>query len=420
METTVIPAGGAPLSPEERTAEASLPPAARSEIGRAAAARALLEIDLTAVRHNLSFVRRFAHGAKVMAVVKGDAYGLGALVISRLLEAEGVEAFAVDSIAEAVCLRAGGIGRPILIIDGDVPDNIPLAIAHQLMPGIAQEELLLAYEDFAAREGVRHPVWLVANVGFNRSGHRDLEGFTRFALRASECLHLDVRGVYAHLSNSNREAEVTLSQIDGFRRAADRAQEIFGAGLETSLFASHGLLRWSGMFRTDWLRPGLILYGEHAFVEELIEPQLAEALQDLRPAVSLRARVTQVLDFDAEEGVGYGLAYKTRAGQRLATVSLGYGGGYPYGARPLEALVKGARAPLAGAVGMDALQLDVTGIPDVGLYDWVTLAGAEGDERISIRELARAAAMTPYELLRQLRAQRRYVDSRGGPAHLQQ
>jgi alanine racemase len=417
---SVTPAGVAALSFKDGVAEALWSPAARREIALASASRALLEIDLSAIRHNLSVIRRFTHGARLMAVVKGDAYGLGAPVISRLLEDNGVEAFAVDSIAEAIALRVCGIGKPILIIDGDVPENIPFAVAHQLMPGIAQEELLLAYENFAARRGVRHPVWLVANVGFNRSGHRQLERFTRFALRASECQHLEVKGVYAHLSNSNGEAGITLAQIESFQRVADSAREIFGAEIETSLFASHGLLRWSGMFQTGWLRPGLILYGEHAFIEELIEPETAEALQEMRPAVSLRARITQVLDFESEEGIGYGHIYKTSAGQRLATVSLGHGSGYPYGARGLEVLVKGMRAPLAGAVGMDALQVDITRVPNVSLYDWVTLVGVEGNERISVRDLARAAMMSPYELLRQLRAQRQYIDSEKGSSHLQQ
>lgn len=391
--------------------ETALRADAAREMAQAAAARAVLEVDLSAVRHNLSVIRSFADGAKVMAVLKGDAYGLGAQVIGRMLEREGVEAFAVDSVAEAVALRSVGISGPILVIDGDLPENIPRAIAHRLMPGIAQEELLLAYEQAAARRGVRHPVWLVANVGFNRSGYGDLERFTRFALRASECEHLEVKAVYAHLTNSNGDAGVTLSQMEGFRKASDRAKEIFGAGLETSLFGSHGLMRWPETFPTDWLRPGILLYGEHAFIEELIEPQTAEALRELRPAVALRARITQLLDFEGREGVGYGLAYKTRAGQRLATVALGYGSGYPFGTHRLEALVKGRRVPLAGAVGMDALQLDVTGVPGVGLYDWVTLLGVEGDERISVGEVARAAGMAAYELLRQLRPHRSYVDS---------
>jgi alanine racemase len=407
---SVTEAGESSFAAIEVAAETALPTAAVRAMAQAAAARAVLEVDLSAIRHNLSVIRRFANGAKVMAVLKGDAYGLGARVISHMLEQHGVEAFAVDSVAEAIALRASGINGPILIIDGDLPENIRQAIAYQLIPGIAQEELLFAYEQAAAQQSLKHPVWLVANVGFNRSGHSNLERFTQFALRAAGCEHLEVRAVYAHLTNSNGTAGVTLSQIERFQKAADRAKEIFGTGLETSLFASHGLLRWSKTFHTDWIRPGIILYGEHAFIEELIEPQTAEALRELRPAVSLRARVTQLLDFEGREGVGYGQVYQTRAGQRLATVALGYGSGYAFGTHRLEVLLKGKRVPLAGAVGMDALQLDVTGMPDVRLYDWATLAGVEGDERISIRELAHAAAMSPYELLRQLRAQRQYID----------
>lgn len=411
MMKPVTRAGESSLAGIEVAAETALRIEAAREMAQAAAARAVLEVDLSAIRHNLSVVRRFANGAKVMAVLKGDAYGLGARVISRMLEKHGVEAFAVDSVAEAMALRACGINGPILIIDGDLPENIPQAIAHQLIPGIAQEELLFAYEQAAAQQGVRHPVWLVANVGFNRSGYSNLERFTQFALSAGECEHLEVKAVYAHLTNSNGDAGVTLSQIEAFQKAADLAKEIFGAGLETSLFASHGLMRWSKTFHTDWLRPGIILYGEHAFIEELIEPQTAEALRELRPAVSLRARITQLLDFEGREGVGYGQAYQTTAGQRLATVALGYGSGYPFGTHRLEVLLKGKRVPLAGAAGMDALQLDVGEVPDVALYDWATLIGLDGPERISVRDLARATEISPYVLLRGLNCYRSYINT---------
>src|SRR5687768_11132403 len=113
---------------------------------RAQAARAVLEVDLAALRHNIKLIQRIAGGAKVIAVVKGDAYGLGATVVARTLQSCDVPAFAVDNVAEGIELRCAGIEKPILIIDGDVPDNAELAITHDLMPGIADEPLLNAYD----------------------------------------------------------------------------------------------------------------------------------------------------------------------------------------------------------------------------------------------------------------------------------
>jgi alanine racemase len=378
---------------------------------RASAARAVLEVDLAAVRHNVEVIRRAAGGARIMAVVKGDAYGLGATVIARALETWGVPTLAVDNVAEGVSLRANGISAPVMIIDGDVPDNAPLAVKHGLMPGIAHERLLAAYEGAARRRGGKHPIWLAANVGFNRAGYRDPEKFARFAARASECRHLEVRGIYAHLTNSNSDADLTLAQIEEYGRQAERARQLLGAGLETSLFASHGLVRWARAFPTDWVRPGILLCGEHDFVGEELEPEAADLLRQFRPVVSLRARVIHLLEFSGVEGVGYGQHHHTEPGQRLATVAVGFGGGYPSPPGRAYALAGGRRAAVFGKVGMDALQIDVTDVTGLALDDWATLIGCDGAERVSVRDLARAAGTSPYELLRRLRCHRIYVNA---------
>jgi len=380
---------------------------------QAQAARAVLEVDLAAIKHNLNLIRRAAGGAKVMAVVKGDAYGLGATLVARTLEGWGVAALAVDGVAEGIELRAAGITVPVMVIDGDIPDNAPLAVAHDLMPGIAHERLLTAYEDAAKVQGKKQSIWLASNVGFNRSGHRRPERFARFVARALECPHLEVKGIYAHLSNSNSDAEITLAQIDEFEGQQSRAKQLLGSGVEISLFASHGLVRWARAFPTDWVRPGILLYGEHNFVEEQLEPEPRELIRQFQPAVSLKARIVHLLKFSDAQGVGYGQQYRTRQGQRLATVAFGFGGGYPSPSRGAYALVNGGRAPVFGPVGMDALQLDLAETLDIALYDWAILIGKDGMERITVSDLARAAEMSPYELLRGLRCHRSYINTEG-------
>ena len=380
-------------------------------IARAQAARAVLEVDLAALRHNVRLIERIAGSAKVMAVVKGDAYGLGASVVVPALQSCGVPAFAVDTIAEGIELRNAGIDKPILIIDGDVPDNARLAVTHDLTPGIAHEQLLDAYEAAAASHSRRHPVWLVTNVGFNRSGYRSLDAFESFVHEARECRHLEVKGVYAHLTNSNSDAEITRAQIEEFETLARVARQVLGPALETSLFASHGTLRWAQSFPTDWVRPGLLLYGEHNFTDEQMAGSIADLWKQFQPVVSLRARIIHLLDFNSAEGVGYGQHHRTKANQQLATVALGFGGGYPSPPRNAYALVNGRRAAVFGDIGMDALQLDVTGISGVSLYDWATLIGDDGSgERITVSSLARAAQISPYELLRKLRCHRSYIN----------
>jgi lysine 2,3-aminomutase len=370
-------------------------------------ARAVLEVDLDAIAHNLDLVRQFSGTSKVMAVLKGNAYGLGAVPIARLLEAHGVEAFATDNIAEGVELRAQGISRPIMIIDGDVPENVALAMEFNLTPGIADTEQLRAYQDSAAAVSRRHPVWLVANVGFNRYGYRDLSRFSQFVAEAGACPNLEVQGVYAHLTNADSDSEINLAQIAEYELFLEKARAILGPQLASSLFASHGLVRWGRQFQMDWVRPGLVLFGEHMF-DQTVEAETLERVRQLRPAIRLRARITHLVDFARADGVGYGQRLQALPGQRLATVAFGFGSGYPLRGNGLPALVDGKPAALFGDSGMDSLQIDVTGI-DAKLYNWITLAGTDGDQRQPFSLLAQRAGTNVYQLISGLRCRRIYL-----------
>jgi alanine racemase len=372
------------------------------------AARAVLEIDLGAVRHNARQLVDHASGAAVMAVVKGDAYGLGALPVVRALKQEGVRAFAVDNVAEGLELRQAGVDDPILIIDGDIADNAAAAVVAGLMPGIPSEALAAAYERAAAERNVSLPVWLVANVGFNRSGYRDTHAFARFVAQVAAQPHLRIDAVYAHLTNSNGDRDLSLQQIDEFARLATVATQTLGRRVATSLFASHGMLRFCAATPTDWVRPGLLLYGEHGYLPALVEPDTLEAVARYRPAIRLRARVTHRMEFASAQAIGYGQQHHVAAGSALATVTLGFASGFPPGARDLSALVHGRRVHLRGAVGMDALQIDVSTLPEVRAGDWVTFIGSDGGEHIRAAELATLAGLSPYELLSRLDLPRHY------------
>ncbi len=384
------------------------------QIQQARSHRVLLEVDLAAIRHNVGVITQLAHGSQIMAVLKRDAYGLGARVIAQELRSNGVQAFAVDNVAEGVELRLSGITEPILVIDGDIPQNIPTAITHNLMPGIPHEELLLAYEHAASKRDSKYPVWLVANVGFNRSGYRNVEQFTHFVRQAYECKHLEVKAIYGHLTNSNGDAQISLAQISEFQKLLHIAETLLGNKLESSLFASHGILRWSKDFPTHWVRPGILLYGEHALLNQLVEPETKKVVERLRPAIKLKARVTSLLQFTQSEAIGYGQRYIAKSGQRLATISIGFGSGYPFRSTKLYALVHGHQVPLFGDVGMDALQIDVTNVPNINLYDWVTLIGKEGKQHISVHSLAIDAETTPYQLLSAIHCPHLYIDFQRG------
>jgi alanine racemase len=369
-----------------------------------------MEVDLSKVRRNYLRIRALDPAARVMAVLKGDAYGLGAGPIARALSTEGVHAFAVDSVAEAVELREAGVREQILVID-DVADNAVPAVQHQLTPAIANVELLRAYEAAAKRLGRRVAVWLVVNVGFNRCGERTADGRRRLFERARLAENLDVQAVSAHLSYSHGDVAISTSQMADYDAAVRLARDVLEHPVQTSLLATHGIVRWSGAFRTDWIRPGLLLYGEHTFEERMLDAEVRARLEPFESVLTLRARISQLISVDTDQPVGYGSRYRARAGQRLATLTLGYGHGYgsPTSDHGLEAIVHGRRVPLIGAAGMDALQVDVTDVPDVRLWDWATLIGRQDQCSISVSDVARRAGTPIYQAIRQLRCSRTYV-----------
>ncbi len=390
---------------------------AKQDIGVAAGNRTQIVVDLAAIQHNARLIQRWSPNAKVMAVLKRNAYGMGAESIAHALSNVGIQAFAVDNVAEGIRLRDGGIEAQILVIDGDVSSNARWALEYRLTPGIPHEGLLEAYERVAKQTNHMVGVWLVYNAGFNRSGYKDLSAFRQFVVRAKSCQFLSVLGVYAHLTNSNAEWNVSWEQIHQYAKAVATAQEVLAHSLETSIFASHGIVRWASIYPTTWVRPGLILYGENALVDDLVERDTQVRIGELEAAVSIRARVTHVQRFVTFDRVGYGLRYSVKPGQTIATLSIGFGSGYPFHASDLEALVGGTRVPVFGEVGMDAMQIDVSAVPSIRVNDWVTLIGEDGDQRISIKDIAHRANTTPYQLMAGLRGQHVYSPTEEDSLH---
>lgn len=373
------------------------------EVGDCAEQRSYLEVDLDAIGYNVRHLTNLGGQAAVMAVVKGNAYGLGARIVATYLEKCGVRGFAVDNTAEGIELRHAGISSPILVLDGCVAGNAAIAIAANLTPGIPDEELLASYDKAAADRGLVHEIWLVANVGFNRAGPRNELVFRNFVHAAKRCENLEVCGLYAHLTNSHLWDAVNEEQIHEYSARLSIAEAIMGRRLKSSLFASHGILAKPEL-DTDWIRPGVALYG---VVLPTAATCLAQVAANLRPAISLRCRVLRTLEFESSQPIGYGQTYRVRAGTKLATLSFGFGSGYPECRGRSSAIIRGHRVPVAGDVGMDAMQVDVTGL-DVRAGDWATLLGSDGQETISVESLSANAATTPYQLLTSLRCSLQY------------
>lgn len=371
---------------------------------RALAARAVLEVNLAAVAANVALTRQWCPSSKVMPIIKGDAYGAGAVQVARALEQGGADAFGVDNVGEAIALREAGIVCPILVLDGCLPENVGLALHYGLTLGIANELLLQACEQVVARQGGQIPVWLYYNCGFNRSGYRDLDAFLRFVQTARDCSAVRIEAVYSHLTDSNDFHEYTHHQIADYLGAVERARTILAHPIQTSLLATHGILAYADLVRDDWVRPGILLYGAECFTEAALTEAVRARVARLAPALSLRARLIHKQQFGSDQYIGYGRKTVARNGASIGTVAIGFGNGLPL--NPAQGYFRHRGEQLAlVTVGMDYSQVDLGACSDITPYDWVSLFGPG---TTSLKQFAAAMGISPYVCMRQLRLSRTY------------
>ena len=338
-------------------------------------------IDTAALRHNLGQVRRAAPASRVMAVIKANAYGHGLVPAARALaEADG---FAVARLGEGLALRAAGLRNRILLLEG-VFSAEQLAAAAQ-----AQFELMVhSFEQLALLEALAGSapvtVWLKIDSGMNRLGFR-LEEFAAAYARLRGNPHVQAEPtLVTHLASADdRRDPRTRQQLEAFATAT---ASLNGA---RSIANSAGVLAWPAA-RTDWVRPGLMLYGVSPFASG------TGAALGLRPAMTLRTEVIAVKSVRAGETVGYGGTWTAPRETRMAVVAAGYGDGYPCNtATGAPVQINGRRAPLVGRVSMDMVTVDVTDLPAVSVGDPVVLWGSE----VPVEEIAAQAGAIPWDLL---------------------
>lgn len=352
-------------------------------------ARAL--IDLHALRHNYRLARQLG-GGKALAVVKADAYGHGAVACARALDAEA-DGFAVACIEEALELRQAGIAAPILLLEGFFDaDELPLIAAHGLWCAVASPWQVEAIAAYAAPQPLC--LWLKLDSGMHRLGLAPDE-FRAAHARLSALPQVERLVLMSHFARADElDSARTLEQAEVFRQAT--------AGLagETSLCNSPGLLGWPQL-RSDWGRPGLMLYGADPFAAGAALPG------ELRPVMTLQSKVIAVRELAAGEPVGYGARFVAPRPTRVGVVAIGYADGYPqFAPNGTPVLIDGAPGALIGRVSMDMLTVDLTEHPQAGLGSEVQLWGAQP----RIDTLAARCGSSAYRLLCGLkRAPRQYL-----------
>jgi len=337
-------------------------------------------IDTRALRSNLAVVRRCAPRARVMAVVKANAYGHG--LVPTALALADADALAVARLEEGIALRGAGVRTPIVLLEGVFDAAQLLEAAHQDFELVVHspEQLGLLREAHGAH---RFGVWLKVDSGMNRLGFRVEDFRDAYAALGSFPAVSRVR-LLTHLASADlRDDTTTKNQIELFERA------VAGLSAERSLANSAAILGWPTS-HGDWVRPGLMLYG----VSPLADRQAVDV--GLAPAMTLYSTVITVRRVPPGERVGYGGTWTARRPTTLAIVAVGYGDGYPrHMANGTPVLVNGGRAPLAGRVSMDMIGVDVTDLAAVRVGDPVILWG----EGLPAELIAPYAETVAYELL---------------------
>ncbi|HEX7050588.1 MAG TPA: alanine racemase [Longimicrobiales bacterium] len=358
--------------------------------------RAWIEIDLDAVRENFETVRRAVdRRAAIIAMVKADAYGLGATRIARALEPLDPWGYGVATAAEGVELRDAGITRPILVVAPLPPPCVGDAARHALTASISDLEGLDRWAAAAEQVPGGLDFHVEIDTGMGRCGF-DWRESARWgdAVRARCGPALRWTGVFTHFHGADaRDDAATRTQWDRFQDALAQLP-VSKEDLMVHAANSAAVFRHPS-YAADAVRPGIFLYGGDP------APALRPGtIPRPRPVVAVRARLVLVRDVPPGSTVGYGAVYVSRSWERWGTLAIGYGDGFRREFGPTGAvLVRGRRAPIIGRISMDLTVVDLTGAPEVRVGDAATLIGRDGAAEITLEEVAGRGGTINYEVL---------------------
>ena len=360
------------------------------------------EISLQAILHNLRTIRKHVGASrKILAVVKSNAYGLGAVPVAKALQKAGTEWFGVTCANEGVELREAGIRKRILILTGFWPGEEKRLIQNNLTPTVTRVDDLGHLERSAKAAGGKSRVrfHLKINTGMNRLGigADEVESFAR-ALAA--CKHIELEGTFTHFASAEDfTAQQTNDQEKVFLACLDRLRAL-GVSPGIVHMANSGAICARPSTWADMVRPGAILYGYYQSFDPPQKKQEVMGQVALQPCLSLRARIISLRKVATGEGVGYAARFVTKRPSRIAVINAGYADGVVR-ARTNRgwALVRGKRVPLVGTISMDLTTLDLTDVPEAVLGDVVTIYGKDGEAAIEVSEVAHEIGTVTSDLL---------------------
>jgi len=365
-----------------------------------------VKIDLDAIERNITAIRQRS-GTDVMAVIKADAYGHGAIQVARLLQ-DKCSFFGVSSALEAMELRRAGIYNPILILGHTPPSAFPALVQAEIRPTIFHYDDAVALSEAAKRCEKTAAFHFAVDTGMSRIGFQATEEEADLCAAIAKLPGLQVEGLFSHFATADcadlAKSRAQAEKFDAFAAMlARRGVQVPIRHLDNSA----GIMNFENHY--NMVRSGIITYGMYPSSE------VDSASLRISPALQWLSRVTHVKTLPAGREISYGGTYVTTKETRVATVPVGYADGYRRAlSNKFYVLIRGKRAPILGRVCMDQMMVDVTDIPDVTLNDRVVLVGRSGNEEITMEQIAAAADSFNYEFVCGISRRVPRVYSRGG------
>ncbi|MBD2204771.1 alanine racemase [Calothrix sp. FACHB-1219] len=358
--------------------------------------RAWIEIDLAALSHNVrQLVGLLSARTQLMAVVKADAYGHGAVAVAQTALESGASWLGVATIPEGIQLREAGIQAPILILGATHTAEQIQAIAHwQLQPTVCSPKQALVFSNTLEAMNERSPlaVHIKLDTGMSRLG-TNWQQAGEFVKLVQSLPHLQIASIYSHLATA--DSPDTTVMEEQHRRFEEAIAQIQAMGIKTPCLhlANSAATLADSALHYDIVRVGLAVYGLYP------SPHLQPTIK-LKPVLQVKARVTQVKTIANGTGVSYGHHFIAPQELRLAVVGIGYADGVPrHLSNNMQVIIRGQRVPQIGTITMDQLMVDVTAIEDIQEGEIVTLLGEQGKEKISADEWAEKVNTISWEIL---------------------
>ena len=351
-------------------------------------------ISLDAVEQNFREMRKnIAEDTKMIAVVKADAYGHGAVPIAHLIENHDYSwGFAAATAEEAVHLRQAGITKPILILGIVFDEYFPELVQYDIRPAVCEYDEAKKLSDEAVLQNKTVHIHIALDTGMTRIGYADIPESVEEIKKIAELPNLEIEGMFTHFARADEyDRSPAMVQLERYQDFSKRVEE---AGVDIPL---HHCSNSAGIIRVpeanlSIVRAGITIYGIYPSSE--VERDIVK----LAPVMELKSHITYVKDVPAGAAISYGGTYVADKKKRVATIPVGYADGYP---RQLSnkgwVLIHGKKAPILGRVCMDQFMADVTEIDNVKKGDEVTLLGRDGDEFISIEEMGDLCGRFSYE-----------------------